>query len=101
MDLQENTFQAILITDGTYSYTLFTYNCALTEWDNGVTIGFSDGGEMFSTFDPSTSEVACLNQPASNFSNVIYLLSSATPEIPPPGIHVLHNPVTVMVIPTI
>lgn len=88
MYLQENTFQAIVITDGTYSYSLFTYNCALTEWDNGVTIGFSDGGDMYDTFNPSSSEVACLNLPASNFSNIIYLLSAANPEIPPPRMYI-------------
>lgn len=82
--VQENTFQAILITDGTYSYTLFTYNCELTEWDNGVTIGYSAGGDPFDNNNPSSSEVACLNQPFSNYSNVIYLLSDASPEIPPP-----------------
>lgn len=76
-----------MITDGTYSYALFTYNCALMEWDNGVTIGFSDGGDFYDTFNPSTSDVACLNLPHSNFSNVIYRLSSASPEIPPPGIY--------------
>ena len=56
------------------------------EWDNGVTIGYSDGADFFLNNIPSTSEVACLNLPVSNFSNVIYRLSSADPEIPPPGI---------------
>ena len=56
------------------------------EWDNGVTIGFSGGDDFFHMFNPSTSEVACLNLPHSNFSNVVYRLSSASPEIPPPGI---------------
>ena len=83
--LQENSFQAILITDGTYSYTIFIYDCNLTEWDNGVTIGYSAAGDPYYNNDPSSSEVACLNLPDSNYSNVIYLLSDDSPELPPPG----------------
>lgn len=64
---------------------MFTYDCNLLGWDNGVTIGFTAGGEVFDNFDPSSQEVACLNQPVSNYSNVIYLLSNESPEIPPPG----------------
>ena len=85
--MQENTFQAIIITNGTYSYSLFTYKCDLMEWDNGVTIGYSDGDEFFMNNVPSTREVACFNLPVSNFSNIIYRLSAANPEIPPPGEH--------------
>jgi hypothetical protein len=81
---EENTFQAIIITNGTYSYSLFTYKCDLMEWDNGVTIGYSDGDEFFMNNVPSTREVACFNLPVSNFSNIIYRLSAADPEIPPP-----------------
>lgn len=74
-----------MITDGTYSYTIFIYDCNLTEWDNGVTIGFSAAGDPYANNDPSSSEVACLNLPDSNYSNVIYLLSDDNPEVPPPG----------------
>lgn len=55
------------------------------EWDNGVIIGISDGADFYDNFDPSSSAVACLNLPASNLSNVIYRLSEASPEVPPPG----------------
>lgn len=83
--MQENSFQVILITDGTYSYSVFTYNCNLTEWDDGVTIGFNGGSSFYENHDPSSSEVACLNLPDSIWTNVVYLLSSESPEIPPPS----------------
>ena len=57
------------------------------EWDNGVTIGYSDGADFFFNNVPSSSEVACANVPISNFNNIIYRLSSANPELPPPGFH--------------
>ena len=86
---QDNTFQAILITDGQYSYTIFTYKCGLMEWDNGAIIGFNAIGGVFENHDPSSSEVACLNSPESEYSNIVYLLSNESPEIPIPGIYYL------------
>ena len=83
--LQENTFQAILITNGTYSYTVFTYQCGLLQWDNGVTIGFNAASEKFDNHNPSGKEVACLNTPNSDWTNIVYLLSSNTDEPPPPS----------------
>lgn len=84
---KENTFQAILITDGTFSYTIFTYKCGLMEWDNGAIIGYNAAGESYANYNPSTSAVAlsCLNSPYSNYSNIIYLLSNESPEFLPPG----------------
>ena len=55
------------------------------EWDNGAIIGYNAAGESFDNYDPSSSEVACLNAPTSDYSNVIYLLSNESPEIPVPG----------------
>ena len=83
--VQENTFETILITDGTYSYAIFTYQCGLMEWDNGATIGFKASGNFYENNFPSSAEVACLNSPESQYSNVIYLLSEESPEIPAPG----------------
>lgn len=85
--IQENTFEAILITDGTYSYTIFTYQCGLLEWDNGVVIGFKGSGDFYANNDPSTLDVACLNSPTSVYSSIIYLLSNTSAEIPLPGIY--------------
>ena len=54
------------------------------EWGTTATIGYNAAGESFANNDPSSLTVACLNQPYSNYSNVIYLLSNESPEIPPP-----------------
>ena len=81
---QENTFQAILITDGIYTYSIFIYKCGLLEWDNGVTIGFSAASDPYANHSPSSSEIACLNMENSNFTNVVYRLSDANPEYPLP-----------------
>ena len=54
------------------------------EWDNTATIGFNAGGEFYANHDPSSSAVACLNIPVSEWSNVIYRLSASNPESPSP-----------------
>lgn len=74
----------ILVSDGIYSYAIFTYKCGLMEWSRTPTIGYNAGGEHFANHDPSSSAVACLNTPTSDYSNVIYLLSNESPEIPAP-----------------
>ena len=84
LHLQENTFQAILITDGVYTYTIFVYKCGLLEWDNGVTIGFNAASGSYDNYDPSSSNISCLNIVNSNFTNVVYRLSDANPEYPLP-----------------
>ena len=82
---QENTYQAILITDGTYTYTVFTYDCNLAEWGTSVTIGFNAAGEVFENNEYTTYDIACSN-PFSNLINVIYRLSEENPEYILPGI---------------
>lgn len=61
------------------SYAIFTYECGLLQWDNGATIGYNAGPEHFDNHDPSSSDVACVNHPASNISNVFYTLHEAEP----------------------
>lgn len=71
----ENTYQAIFITDGTYTYTIFTYDCNLMEWGTSATIGFNAGGEEFVNNEYTSNAIACSNLPTSNVANVIYRLS--------------------------
>lgn len=85
LSLDQNTFQAIIVSDGEYSYTIFTYKCGLMNWDNGATIGYSASGDPYDNNDPSSRGVACVNSPDSDWSNVIYQLSEETPEDPPAG----------------
>ena len=40
-----NTFQGILITNGTQSYSVFTYECDQLEWSDEATIGYNAGGD--------------------------------------------------------
>ena len=81
----QNTFQVIIISDGEYSYTVFNYMCGLMEWDNTATIGYSAGGDPYNNHDPSTNDIACVNDPNSDWSNVIYQISDANPEDPAAG----------------
>ena len=55
------------------------------EWDNGATIGYNAAGETYENHDPSSSDIACLNYPDSNITNVVFLLSESSPELELPG----------------
>ena len=55
------------------------------EWDNNANIGYSAGGDPYDNHDPSSSDVACVNSPDSDWSNAVYQISSSTPEDPPAG----------------
>ena len=74
-----------MITDGEYSYTVFTYFCGLMEWGSFANIGFNSAGGQYANNDPSSSDVACESSPESEWSNVVYRLSDANPEFPAPG----------------
>lgn len=55
------------------------------EWSGSPTVGFGGGSTFYENHDPSSSDVACLNLPESNWTNVVYLLSSESPEYSLPG----------------
>ena len=89
-----NTFQAVLITNGTNSYAVFTYECPEVQWGNYATIGFNAGGTYFENHEFSGSTDAptidCIAEPEL-VSNLVYDLvpspgdvqcSTATPEPP-------------------
>ena len=66
---------------------MFTYKCGDLNWGSGATIGFSAAGDLFANHAfagrRDAHEVDCLNQPASDYVNVIYAISSIA-AIPPP-----------------
>ena len=75
----------MLASDEDTSYAVFIYNCDLLHWlYHGASIGY-DGGEDFyqnyvlSETDESNSsninDIACLNDPNSPWSNVVYKLN--------------------------
>ena len=62
------------------SYAIFTYKCGSLNWINhGAGIGFSASEEFFANHPLSRSndvnDIACLNEPYSQWSNVIYKLT--------------------------
>ena len=90
-----NTFQVVLITDGTKSYTVFTYECPDVQWGNDATIGFNAGGTYFENHEYSGSTNApgidCIAQPEI-VSNIVYdlvpspeMVQCSTPTPAPPS----------------
>ncbi|XP_003384557.1 PREDICTED: mucin-like protein [Amphimedon queenslandica] len=78
----ENTYQAVVITDGVTSYSLFTYNCEELQWSGrwrGATIGYNSGGRFYRNDKLSglkqAKQIGCRNEPMSPYNNVIYQLS--------------------------
>ena len=75
--LQENNYQVVLLTDGTQSYTVFTYKCGELNWSTSSTgIGFSAGPSLYANHPLSrrsnVRSIACLNSPETPWSNVVY-----------------------------
>ena len=91
---QTNTYQAIIISDGAQTYTVFTYNCNELNWvgdiDAYASIGYSVLGniESFRNFEnhglsrlPQVRMVACRNVPVPNnrpWSNLVYKIGVVT-----------------------
>ena len=82
--VQTNTYQALIITDGVQSYTVFTYNCQLMEWTGlfrHATVGHNAGGEDFFNHElsgsPQINTIACQNRQRNvDWSNLVYRLQS-------------------------
>ena len=85
--LQENTYQALVITDGLESYAIFTYMCNSMQW-SGLwrypTIGYSAAGVMFAnhylTARKEANEIDNCAASNSQYTNVVYKIS-ADPDI--------------------
>ena len=81
---QQNSYQAIVITDGADSYALFTYNCEQMEWtgywQHGV-VGYNAKGEHYenhpaSGFEVVGTAVACANDfYGTSWNNLMYKMS--------------------------
>ena len=74
---QSNSYQAVLVTDGTKSYCLFIYHCDLLQTHHAA-IGFSASGNFFYSHRLSLSyysnEVACSNRPDSDWNTLLYAI---------------------------
>ena len=81
---QANTFQAIVVTDGTKSYSVFTYKCEELEWPFTATIGYNVPLMDYenSPFSGNSADsVACshLNSP---WTNIVYNLQPGSVILP-------------------
>ena len=85
-----------MITDGLLSYAVFFYRCGFMEWPGGATIGFFANGSNFEnhplTGKDNANDVACLNEPTTEWSNIVYqladirIITESTPSPTPPGL---------------
>ena len=81
---EPNTFQAVLATDGSRSYAIYTYECGKLNWVlNLAGIGFSASSDFFAEHplsrNSSVTDIACINEdsiPPSNWSNIVYKISN-------------------------
>ena len=80
---KSNTFQAVLATDGIRFYAIYTYKCGELNWAHSHTGGYAVIGVDFSPYlfaehplsrKPNVTEIACINNDTSVWSNVVYTL---------------------------
>ena len=78
---KENNFQAVIITNGLQSYTVFTYQCGELNWVglNSASIGFCASSTSFANHlysqQQNVNDIACLNQSHPPWTNVVYQIS--------------------------
>ena len=94
--VQNNTFQAILITNGTKSYAVYTYKCGEMQWGDESTIGFNAGADYYENHDITghfqAHFIACLqNNSGSDIKNEIYDLVPDPSLLIPGAIPPYHN----------
>ena len=82
---QNNTYQAILITDTTIkTYVIYTYKCGSLNWADEGVIGFNAGGDYYENHPlsglPQSNLIACVHvNVGSEWNNQVYNL------VPTPG----------------
>ena len=81
---QTNSYQAVVITNDTESFAVFTYQCGSVSWHGHATIGYNAGGTLFENHKLSgmntANSVACLNYSSTVWSNLVYRLTPAGSE---------------------
>ena len=69
-----------MITDYSRSFAVFTYHCGDLDYSHGASIGFAAPGGLFANhpaaLNDSAQSIACLNEPASPWVNVVYEISA-------------------------
>ena len=73
MQSRTNTFQGILIADGSSSYAVFIYECGGMEWGGGV-IGWQESLSQYNSHslsgDSNSNDVGCLY--STTYSAVVF-----------------------------
>ena len=70
MQYSGNTFQAVLITDGSASYAVFIYECGRVGW-SGATIGWAETGSVYEVHALSGAESSDVDCEYSSYSSAI------------------------------
>ena len=82
LQLTTNTFQGVIITDGSTSYAVFLYHCPSMEWSGNAVIGWQASSFYYRNHplsgDRDAKQVACLNTATSSYNTVVFKLSSAS-----------------------
>ena len=73
----------MIASQGTMSYAIFTYKCNLLQWTKySAIIGYSAGPDSFAYHPLSrtskVTDIDCLNNPSSVWSNVVYNVTEGT-----------------------
>jgi hypothetical protein len=79
-DHEPNTFQVLIASQDSLSYAVFTYKCDLLKWTlKRASVGYSGGPYFFAnhplSMQPNVTDIDCINEPNSTWSNVVYKLS--------------------------
>ena len=89
--MQDNNFQAVLVTDGSKSYAVYTYMCGELNWSDAATIGFNTPDELRFNHPLSGTEfideIACIHL-ENSLNNIIFDLEPSPvilPMTPPPA----------------
>lgn len=77
--MQTNSYQGIVITDGTDSFAVFTYQCGAMTWSGNATIGYNAGGSQFENHPLSgssnTESIGCMNYNNTVWTNIVFKLT--------------------------
>ena len=76
--LQNNTFQLLIITNGSSSFVVFLYHCDLVQWGQPAVIGYSTSAKLNSFANHPLSntleatDIDCINKEEDAWSQILY-----------------------------
>ena len=92
-----------MVTSGSQSYAIFTYQCGAMQWSGEATIGFIADNTFYRNHILSglsnSNDIACQNSLSSVWNNVIYALIPDG-EISPSPTSIVASPTSMPVFPT-